>query len=37
MPVQDAAAAFKLVDSENPGVIKVVLDMHEGSHSSGTS
>jgi hypothetical protein len=26
MPVQDAAAAFKLVDSENPGVIKVVLN-----------
>ncbi|MGB8298658.1 MAG: hypothetical protein WCG85_24800, partial [Polyangia bacterium] len=29
MPMQDAAAAFKLVDSENPGAIKVVLDMHE--------
>jgi 2-desacetyl-2-hydroxyethyl bacteriochlorophyllide A dehydrogenase len=26
MPMQDAAAAFKLVDSENPGVIKVVLN-----------
>jgi hypothetical protein len=24
--MQDAAAAFKLVDSEDPGVIKVVLN-----------
>jgi threonine dehydrogenase-like Zn-dependent dehydrogenase len=30
MPIQDAAAAFKLVDSEDPGTIKVVLNMHEG-------
>jgi hypothetical protein len=30
MPVRDVAAAFKLVDGENPGVIKVVLDMDEG-------
>jgi threonine dehydrogenase-like Zn-dependent dehydrogenase len=30
IPVRDVAAAFKLVDGENPGVIKVVLDMDEG-------
>jgi threonine dehydrogenase-like Zn-dependent dehydrogenase len=30
MLVRDVAAAFALVDGENPGVIKVILDMHDG-------
>jgi hypothetical protein len=27
MPIQNAATAFELVDGENPGVIKLVLDI----------